>query len=648
MQNSIPASTHGMRYRGDIDGLRAIAVLGVILFHLGFETISGGFIGVDIFFVISGYLISQIIFKEIADHRFSIVDFYVRRARRILPALFVVIVLTSGFALKLLYPTELVGFENSAAAAVLFYANIHFYSTLNYFSPNADEIPLLHLWSLGVEEQFYFVFPLAALAVAKWKPRFMPALVVSGLIVSLGLSVLALKTDPSAAFYLLPFRAFELMIGSVVALPGMPSVRRAVVANAMGLLGLAGIASALFLFTGNTPVPGFAALVPCVGAALLIHSGDVHMTAIRRVLGALPLRAIGKISYSLYLIHWPLIVFGKRLFPATERAPFALAVLALTFVLATLNYRFVEQFFRRPRVWVTTAHVFGVTVVAICAVVATAGYTVSHGGFPASLSAQATKMLTYLQYDPKPAFRSHTCFLDPDQDPAKMDLSACLPQGPGRKVMLWGDSHATHFYVGFESTLRARGYTLGSLAASACAPILGYDVAARPFCHAFNDIAFPMIVRERPEFVIMSANWPQDKKALDALEQTVDKLLAEKIRVVILGETPLYKQSVPKLIADRIVAGSSDLQAHEELETGFLHVADQLMQERFGHRAGVTYVPVFRLICPHERCPLIAPDDVPVQFDTAHLTASGSHMFAKTLTPWLFEKPAGTMVPGMH
>lgn len=648
MQNPIPGSEHVVKYRSDIDGLRALAVMSVIFFHLGFDTISGGFIGVDIFFVISGYLISTIIFKEIAQNSFSIAAFYVRRARRILPALFAVVLVSAALSVKYLYPSELVAFGNSAAAAALFFANIHFYSTLNYFSPNADEIPLLHLWSLGVEEQFYFVFPLAALAVARWKPRLMPALIGSALVVSLLLSVVALKVDPSAAFYLLPFRAFELLLGSVVALPRLPAIRSQAVANGLALLGLAGIACALFLYTGSTPVPGVAALLPCIGAALLIHAGVSATTLVGRVLGSVPLRSIGKISYSLYLIHWPVIVFGKRLFPGSERAQFALGVLALTFILAALNYRFVEQFFRRPRIWVTTAHVFGVTGLAIATVVVTAGFTATHGGFPASMSTQAAHVLAYLQYDPKPAFRSHTCFLDPDQDPAKMDLSACMPQGAGRKVMLWGDSHAAHFYVGFEATLRARGYSLGAISASACAPILDYDVAARPFCRAFNDIAFPMIVRERPEFVILSANWPQDKTSQDSLERTVNKLLAENIRVVILGETPLYKHAVPKLIADRMIAGERDMHASAELESGFLNVADQLLSQRFDHRAGVTYVPVFRLLCPKDRCPLIAPDDAPVQFDTAHLTTSGAHMFAKTLTPWLFATPSAGMIAGMH
>jgi peptidoglycan/LPS O-acetylase OafA/YrhL len=637
VQNSFLAGGHALKYRSDIDGLRAIAVLSVIFFHLGFTSIPGGFVGVDIFFVTSGYLISTIIFKEIADGTFSISKFYVRRARRILPALFMVVIVTAGFALKYLYPAELVAFGNSAAASALFFANIHFYSTLNYFSPNADELPLLHLWSLGVEEQFYFVFPLAALAVAKWKPRLMPVLIGSGLVVSLVLSVVALKTDPSAAFYLLPFRAFELLVGSVLALPKLPSIRRVPVANGMAVLGLVSIVLSLVMYSNDTAFPGIAALLPCISAALLIHSGAAVTTVAGRVLGSIALRSIGKVSYSLYLIHWPIIVFGKRLFPAASPGQFALGALACTFILALLNYRLVEQFFRHERVWLKTVHVFGITSVSIGMVVGAAGFTASHVGFAASIDARAAQALSYLQYDPKVPFRSRRCFLDPDQNPSTVDFSGCMPQGTGKKVMLWGDSHAAHFYDGFEATLRGRGYALGSITASACAPILGYDVAARPFCRAFNDLAFPIIMRERPDFVILSANWPQDQASLDSMERTVNKLLAEKIRVVILGETPLYKQSVPKIIADRIIAKNQDMQANAELELGFLRVSDQLLTQRFNDKDGVTYVPVFQLLCPRERCPLIASDDVPVQFDTAHLTTSGSHMFAKTLTPWLFK-----------
>lgn len=471
----------------------------------------------------------------------------------------------------------------------------------------------------------------------KWKPRLLPFFLVIALAMSLAASAVALKIDPTAAFYLLPFRAFELLLGSVFALPNMPCCRSAKIAGAFSIMGLAGIALSMAFIKGNTPFPGFAALLPCVSAALVIHSGKHTVTPVRRLLGMRLLSSVGKISYSLYLVHWPLIVFGSRIFPGADRMLFATGVLVITFVLAVINYRFVEQFFRHPRAWMSQTRVFGMSSAAILAVVGISGFVSVNAGFPAGVNARTSKVLSYLQYDPKPAFRSRTCFLDPDQNPTAMDFSQCMPHGPGTKAMLWGDSHAAHFFVGFNDTLQAHGYSLGAVSASACPPVLNHDVTSRPNCRAFNDKVFPLILAQHPEFVILSAYWPQDQATFDALEKTVDQLSKANIRVVILGETPLYKHSVPTLAADRIAAGSKDMYAPEELEQGFLDSSDELFRKRFAKRDHVTYIPVFRVVCPQFKCPLLTPDEVPVHFDIAHLTPSGSRLFAKMLTPMLLE-----------
>ena len=241
-----------MKYRSDIDGLRAIAVLSVVIFHLNVGLLPGGFVGVDIFFVISGYLISKIIYTETGSDSFSIANFYVRRARRILPAFLSVIVATSVAAYCLQYPSELANYAKSVIASALFSANIYFYATLNYFSPSADEIPLLHLWSLGIEEQFYIFFPLIILGFSKFSKRLIPAAIVIMLAASLFFSQQLLSTSPTESFYLLPFRAFELLIGSLIALPALHIKKPPIISLCMFALGMAGLAYPIFLAAAKT------------------------------------------------------------------------------------------------------------------------------------------------------------------------------------------------------------------------------------------------------------------------------------------------------------------------------------------------------------------------------------------------------------
>lgn len=622
-------------YRPDIDGLRAIAVLSVVLFHLGFTFIPGGFVGVDIFFVISGYLISKIIYTETENKTFSIANFYVRRARRILPAHASVFAISSVFAVCLLYPSELVSYAKSALASALFSANIYFFEAIDYFSPSANETPLLHLWSLGVEEQFYIIFPLIAILFAG--RRILHKVIVSLLIISLISSIWMLTKDPSAAFYLLPFRAFELLIGCFLALPRKGPTKKSIHSFAF-IVGILFILGAILLFKENMGFPGAAALLPCFGATLVIFGGQRENKLSNILLGNKLFVFIGKISFSLYLIHWPVIVFGRRIFPLADFYTFAFSALVISFILSYLNYRFVEQYFRHARSNVRPIKVFGVALSVICIMALSSGFAIYKSGFQSNLDARTEKALSYLQYDPKPAYLSGTCFLNPEQDPEEVDLSKCLPNGNDKKVIIWGDSHAIQFYPGFKETFGARGYNIGALTASACPPIIGIDVPSRPMCKKFNEKAFPLIVKEKPDILIMSASWNVEEANMDQLENTikeVNKLGIEK--VVLLGESPLYKQSVPILVADKLKAGIPDMTASEELEKGFIDNSENVMSKRFANRNDIEYIPVTKVVCQDYKCPLTAPDEAPVHFDIAHLTVSGSRLFAKELTPLILD-----------
>jgi peptidoglycan/LPS O-acetylase OafA/YrhL len=301
----------GLKYRPDIDGLRAVAVILVVMYHLGVGFTKGGFIGVDVFFVISGYLITGIIASEVGSGTYSLLGFYERRVRRLFPALFGVLLFSSCLAYILLFPPELEYFGETLIATTTFLANILFYSGDGYFAGTRDTIPLLHTWSLAVEEQFYLLYPLVlAPLLRRDKGTLCWPIFSLTLLLSFALSLFLVKYDQSAAFYLLPPRAWELLLGCLLALGAIPELRNEKYRQLASIAGLLAILIAAGKIRGTT-FPGWAALVPCVGAAMVIHSGVKGDTIVYRVLSSRYAVFIGLISYSLYLWHWPIIAFYK-------------------------------------------------------------------------------------------------------------------------------------------------------------------------------------------------------------------------------------------------------------------------------------------------------------------------------------------------
>src|ERR1700674_821671 len=349
--SSIPQSKHF--YRPDIDGLRALAVLPVILFHANLF-FPGGFVGVDVFFVISGYLITQIIERDLQANRFSVLVFYQRRIRRIFPALFVMFAVTILTAYLFMPPLELKDFGQSLLASSAFYSNFFFFRQSGYFAPTSEYAPLLHTWTLSVEEQFYVCWPLflgvlTKTAKSKWKVPTTVFILLGALL----LSAHWVNTHPNAAFYLLPSRAWELALGALLSFPSVSSVLARIprkIASVASLAGILFLGLAVVTYDNLTPLPGFAALLPCVGAALVIAAGVGGPSAGGRVLSLRPLVWTGLISYSLYLWHWPILVFGRMIanhkLDAAERVSF----IVLIFIVAWLSWRFVESPFRNLRV----------------------------------------------------------------------------------------------------------------------------------------------------------------------------------------------------------------------------------------------------------------------------------------------------------
>lgn len=339
-----------IRYRPDIDGLRAVAVLSVILYHAGVPYVTGGFVGVDVFFVISGYLITSLLLKEMETGQFTFADFWIRRARRILPALSVMVIATLIVGYFLLLPQDYKALGKEAAAQAIFMSNFLFSKEAGYFDVSSFLKPLLHTWSLAVEEQFYLLYPLVLFFVHTQRPAWLKPFLIFSAFVSFALCLFAMEYNKDAAFYWLPFRGWELLCGAIVA-SGLPlKGPRKVWAELFAVIAVAAIIVPVFFYNEDTLFPGWSALPPCLGAALLIWTNGHKPTIVGKFLSWRPVVFVGLVSYSWYLWHWPVIVFTKyNPFITMTAAVIALCV-AGSFVLAVLSWQYIERPFRKKTI----------------------------------------------------------------------------------------------------------------------------------------------------------------------------------------------------------------------------------------------------------------------------------------------------------
>jgi peptidoglycan/LPS O-acetylase OafA/YrhL len=504
-ETSSPKTRH--TYRPDIDGLRALAILSVVLHHAGVPFIPGGFTGVDIFFVISGYLIGGQIYADIRSGSFSYLRFYQRRARRILPAFYIVLLFTIAAALVLLSPSEARTFARDAFAATLSASNISFWHFASYFDPSSSLKPLLMTWSLGVEEQFYLVIPLLFVLLARLRPRTVLPAVLFVCFLSLLLAARDVSIVPMQAFYLLPDRAWELGIG--VALAVFERDRRPLrlsppLTNLAAFVGLALILAPFVLLTPHSSFPGFAALPSVLGTAILIALPTSFLN--RRLLALAPLVFIGRVSYSWYLWHWPLLAYLRVATANSLSLPAALLAVTLAFILAVLSWRFIEQPFRHstmsPAPLLLRYAAASVALLAVCAAL-----YVAHG---------LPQRLPHLATMEAPA---DILFADPCLDGAndEPNLSpGCYPSPASTlpSIALWGDSHALALAPAMRVLANARGYGFAELVRSSCTPLIGAthllprvpNFAAR--CERFNRATFIRIQSDpRIRIVVLTASW---------------------------------------------------------------------------------------------------------------------------------------------
>ena len=492
-----------MKYRAEIDGLRALAVLPVILFHAGFEWFSGGFVGVDVFFVISGYLITTIIISEMAESKFSIVNFYERRARRILPALFFVMAACLPFAWLWLTPTDLKDFGQSLTAVSIFSSNILFWWESGYFDTAAELKPLLHTWSLAVEEQYYILFPVFLMLT--WRLGIKTILILLSIVflISLGVAVWGAYNTISAAFYLLPTRGWELLIGVFAAfyLKYNTHLKSHAVNQMLSLLGFGMIAYSIIAFDKTTPFPSLYALIPTIGTGLLILCA-VPKTFVHRLLSLKYIVGIGLISYSAYLWHQPLLAFAK-LRELVELSELHLIILCIiSFLMAWFTWRFVEKPFR-SRTNISRSFIFRFSIIGT--------FIFSLIGTYFHFSNGALNRLSDEEQNSLQSMRRSA------EENCKDEMIRCLENmrnKNNKSLLLIGDSNADHFSVGLRELAEGRSYNYVQLTLGGCMPLAKFYRLDRSNqindrCISYNKTLLKNIndLSNRIDVVVVSSAW---------------------------------------------------------------------------------------------------------------------------------------------
>jgi len=470
-----------MEYRGEIDGLRAIAVLAVIFFHTGFKAFEGGFVGVDVFFVISGYLITTIILADKNKGKFSIVNFYERRARRILPALFLVMLCCLPFAWLWLLPNHLKDFCKSLTAVSTFSSNILFMNESGYFATEAELKPLLHAWSLSVEEQYYVLFPLFLMVLWKLRKRWIFGSLMAIAVVSLIAAQWGAYNKPSETFFLLPTRGWELAIGALIAFYFLYKQEQAefisshkITSEALGSLGLTLICYSVFAFNKSTPFPSLYALVPTIGTALIIIFSTSD-TIVGRFLSTKILVSFGLISYSAYLWHHPLFVFARHRSLTEPSVALLLALSVLSIVLAYLSWRFVEKPFRDKNA-VSRKTIFKFAVAGSVAFVAIGIIGEINNGFDKRTNDSGIALSDLS----KKVIINHGLSDDCDE---KFTLSKNCRTSDEPEILVWGDSYASHLVQGImASNPQAK---IIQMTKSSCGPF--FDIAPVSYRNTINE-----------------------------------------------------------------------------------------------------------------------------------------------------------------
>ena len=639
--NGISIEKPALKYRPDIDGLRAVAVLSVLAFHIGLKGVRGGFVGVDVFFVISGYLISSIVFSEIAGSRYSVIGFYERRIRRIFPALFAMLAVSGVFAAIYLLPGELVEYAKSMLAATVSAANVYFWQHSGYFDAPTSK-PLLHTWSLAVEEQFYLIFPVFLMVVRKFFPKRLRISVIVLFFLSLASSAVVVAHNQQTAFYLPYTRAWELLLGTILSLGMFPRLQSVWSRNLASLAGMGMIAFSTLFYTQDTLFPGLSALVPCLGSALIIGAGEGGSSLMGALLSWRPVVFIGLISYSLYLWHWPVIILRNMgilvgiasigshnvgLLASSHRFDM-LVEISLSFALAILSWRFVERPFRKGPLRLSGRPLFALAGATLGILVGVSSWAILSGGLRNRFPAEALQLVDRLdakgQTNPQ---RVGTCFITTEYHFEQYKPGMCLSEETNKKnYLVLGDSHSAMLWPALSAALRGANVMQASTAA--CAPSL--HPAGSSDCAKMMDYIFRTYLPEhRVDGVYFIGRWEQ--KDIGALTSLIDWAKQRRLPVTVFGPVPEYDSPLPRLLVYSAAWHQPGLVSkHRVAGLGSLDALMQSTAENIWH---VPYVSLYREICGANDCTEYADTahKIPLMSDTNHLSGMGADVVVRRL-----------------
>lgn len=636
MNNSIMSPGH-LTYRSDIDGLRAIAVLLVLIYHAFPSYLPGGFVGVDIFFVISGFLITSIIVKDLEHGKFKFSDFYCRRINRIFPSLILVLVFSFIIGWFVYLPKEFEQLSKHILGGSFFVSNLVLLSESGYFDTAAESKPLLHLWSLGIEEQFYIFWPFLLWMLYKVRGGIVGAVtLVAG--ASFFLNLATINNSPEFTFYSPTTRFWELTVGSLLAISinyhsesKFVYIANKIVAWVNGrharsdvcsLLGVILLVLAVLITSKSDPFPGWYALLPTAGTFLIILGG-VRATFNKYILSARVMVKIGLISFPLYLWHWPIFVFTKSQAGNALSTSVHLGLVLISFILAWFTYRFIEKPLRFS---ISKKRTSSMLFTASASIALLSTYVISEGGVPKRFPQIVQNVISYDDRDTTKSWRVGICHLLPKQKFENFGKCESEPKENGKPtLLLWGDSHASHLYQGLVAHL-SETYRIVQMTASTCPPIANMEISVSPNCVGINNDMRQFITIEQPERIMLAAAWDvYDWKKISSTIEWLNQIGIPQIDLV--GPVPRWLDSLPRQLLVYFMR-HREAEIPVRMKDGLSPRVNDLdvQMSQFAQSESVNYLSPTKVLCNQDGClTRVGERNLSLTaFDSSHLTEDGA------------------------